>query len=212
MASKSFARTPDWFAVTTILLVVVSACGGVTDHSGSASGARTSPSQIASPSPTSATWQVYADAQYGFSISYPREFTFKKEGGADPARGWLNEYRAVETRFLDAYPPGQVEVGVYTKDADTLSAWVQKHSAASCGLPGNPFFWATANLKPVTAAGRDAVSFDTDPKGCGPSIAVHNIVFFMSNGYIFQLDWYANTTYATTIQGVGQQMLATYKD
>lgn len=196
------------------LLVSLSACGRVPDVV-TASGARTSPPPpTTSPSPPpSPGWQVFTDSQHGFSISYPGGFIFKQEGGADPASGWLVAYRAVDNRFLEGYPPGQVEMGIYTKDAGSLTEWVQKHSDSVCGLPGNTgFFWDVTNMKPVTAAGLPAVSFDEDDTGCSPQATAHVTVLFLGSAYVFRLDWYvSDPNYSAIVEQIAEQMLATFK-
>jgi hypothetical protein len=64
----------------------------------------------------------------------------------------------------------------------------------------------------VTAAGRDAVSFDDSTTGCDPQAVLHNTAFFPGSGRIFTFDWWSmDPTYAPTISGIAQQMLATFK-
>jgi hypothetical protein len=200
-----------------VMLAATTACGragSVGSGDQAASAARTASPSAPTVTPSiPAGWQTYSDEQYGFSIAYPVGFTFKQEGGAFPVRGWLIEYRAVDTRFLSGYPTGQVEMGVYDKDADTLTAWVRKHSDATCGMPnGTGFFWNVTNLTVAPAAGRDAVSFDDDTRGCeGPQATDHFVVFFLGSNHIFRFSWWSSDpAYIPTVQAIAQTMLSSF--
>jgi hypothetical protein len=123
-------------------------------------------------------------------------------------------YRAVDSCYLDRYPPGQVEMGVYTKDADTPAAWVQKHSDPDCGVVGSKaFIFGVSNLTSVTVAGHDGTSFDQKWSGCGgPAGKGQATAFFLSSKYVFMLGWWtASADYAPTMQAIASQMLATFK-
>ncbi len=123
-------------------------------------------------------------------------------------------YRAVDNCYLGGYPPGQVELGVYTKDADTLNAWVQKHSDTDCGgANSTAFIFGVSSLTATTAAGHDAVSFDDQGSGCGgPAYKGHSTVFFLDLQHVFMLDWWTSgPDHAPTVQAIGSQMLATFK-
>jgi photosystem II stability/assembly factor-like uncharacterized protein len=188
----------------------VSAAPTPTPTSTPASSTRTSPCVPVAPPPPLATWQAFTNAQYGFAIAYPPGYTLKSEGGANPATGWLAEFRAVDSCYLDVYPPGQVEMGVYTKDADTLTAWVNKHSVAKCTDPG--FFPGVSNMRSVTVAGRDALAFDDVYTGCEFSGVVHTTVLLLGSGNVFRIDWWAtDPNYAPTLQAIADQMLASLK-
>ncbi len=175
---------------------------------------QSSPSPGSSPSPSpnatpTAAWQVYSDPQFGFKISYPPDFVVPSPDSNVP-RPWLRELRAVDQRFIAQYPPGQVEFGLYTEDAASPTAWVQKHSGP-CGSPGNQaFFWDKAgNLQAVAAAGHAAVSFDWDMSSCGSPIVVRETVLFLSSGFVFRFDWWASdANYLSTLQPIADQMLA----
>lgn len=163
---------------------------------------------LTAPPPT-ADWLSYKDNKYAFTISYPKGFTFQKSGGADPRPGWLIEYRAVDTCFLGGYPPGQVEMGVYTMDADTLTAWVQKHSDSTC-LIGKEYFWAVSNLRTVTVSARKAVAFDVDASGCPEGTGmIHDTAFLLGTGNVFRISWWSSDpNYVSTVQAIAERMLA----
>ena len=165
-----------------------------------------SSARIAPPCSVVAGHRAYTNSQYGFSLSYPGGYTVEQAGSANPSAGWLAEFRAVDTCFLGSYPRGQVEMGIYTQDADTLTAWVSKHSVARCTDSGG-FFWGVSNLKSVTAAGRDAVAFDEASTCEGPS-TIHDTVLLLKSGKVFRFDWWStDPNYTATIQGIAQQML-----
>lgn len=193
-------------------LILVCACGSP-PSSGvvtSASSVRTdTPSPpAASPSPTG-SWQTYTDPKYGFSISYPPGFAFQDQGEGPP--GGLQLYRAVDNRYLNGEPPGQVELGLYPMDADTLSAWITKHTGPSSAAASQAFYWeTTANVTPTSAAGRPAISFDNSSPG-GPT-TLHATVFQQGSSRVVLFDWWsADQSYLETIQLLAQQMLASFQ-
>ena len=153
-------------------------------------------------------WLTYTDAQYGFTISYPRNYTFERAGRGNPVIGWLAVYRAVDTCYLGNYPPGQVEVSVLMKpDAATLSDFVTKHSRGSC-LGSGGLFYGVTNLQAVEVAGRGAVAFD-EVGACpeGPGL-VHSTVLILKSGFGFELDWWSvDASLTPSIRDIAQQML-----
>src|SRR2546428_2149202 len=135
---------PGWATLPVVGLALVLVSCGRGSATGDASASRTqSPSPpIASPSPSpSGVWQAYTDQQYGFSISYPPDFTMQSQGTGPP--GGLQVYRAVDNKYVSGYPPGQVELGIYTMDAETLSAWVAKHTGPAEAPSSQGHYWAT---------------------------------------------------------------------
>ena len=104
-----------------------------------------------------------------------------------------------------------VFVRVFPEDADTLTAWVQKHSDNHACLGGPGIFVFVTNLKPVTSSGHDAVSFDQDVRQCGEgaNLIRHTTVFFLGSTYVFVFEWQAtDVNYAPTIQAIAEMMLA----
>jgi len=202
------------------ILAVSGACGRAPNAASSTPSNTIAPSP--SPSPTSsptaiasppAGWQVYRDDQFGFSIFYPPGFVVDNPGSNTLPAPWLRERRVVDKQYQNVSPPGQIDIGVYSIDADTLTAWVQKHTGPCGSQVSNAFFWdVVRNLTTVTAAGRQAVSFDWDMSSCGASLTVHETAFFMGSAYVFRLDWWAlDPAYATTLQQYAQQILATFQ-
>jgi len=174
---------------------------------------------VASPSPSPSPtpgWKTYTNTQFGFSISYPPGWVVQNSAnpGSTLPRGILLLQRAVEPRFLGNYPPGQVEFSVRARDADTLNAWVQKHTGP-CGSDGSKeYYWDTpSDLTSMTVAGHDARSFDWNmAQACGEgATSLHFTAFFVGTSYVFVLDWWStDPAYAATVHRVADQMLASF--
>ena len=169
-----------------------------------------SPSSSASPSPSPssspAQWPVYTDADYHFDISYPSGFTFLKEGGS-PGTGMLQAYRAVDPAYLNTYPPGQVEIAIYTKDADSLAAWVTKHSGPAGSNDLTRYWSPVTNQAPVALASQSGLAFDWVPdQGGGP---IHAEVAFLGTTYVFLIQWWASEpSYEATVTDNYARMVA----
>ena len=117
-------------------------------------------------------------------------------------------------RFLGNYPPGQVEFSVRARDADTLNAWIQKHTGP-CGSDGSKeYYWDTlSNLTSLMVAGHDARSFDWNmAQACGEGATTfHFTTFFMGRPYVFVLDWWStDPAYVAEVHRVADQMLASF--
>lgn len=169
------------------------------------------PASTASPSSTPSIppgWQTYSDQTYSFHIAYPPTFTFKQEGSADPAVDWLAEYRAVDSRYLNGYPPGQVEIGVYVNDADTLADWITKHTGSSSS--DHTLYWQnTSDNQSVAAAGRPGIAFTTTVTGF--PVVGHSTAFVQNSSRIIVFNWWAtDSNYSSSISNVAQQMLASF--
>jgi hypothetical protein len=116
-------------------------------------------------------------------------------------------YRAVDNKYLSGYPPGQIEVTIYSKDADTLSGWVTKHSAPPTSLDPNRYWTVATNQTPVTVGGRAGLSFDWVPITFGTT-PVHATAFFVRATYVLLLKWWsADPSYAPTLQQYYTSML-----
>jgi hypothetical protein len=189
------------------LAVALVSCGSRT---GNPTAVRTdSPSPLVkSPSP-SGSWQVYTDQQYGFSVSYPPDFTFQTQGSGPP--GGLQAYRAVDNRNLSGEPPGQVDIDLFSMNADSIRAWVVKHTGPAEAPSNQEFYWGTAsNLAATTAAGRPALSFDYSSEGFPTT--VHATVFLQSSSRVLLLDWWStDPNYEASIQATFQQMLSSLR-
>jgi hypothetical protein len=157
-----------------------------------------------------ANWQPYADTQFGFKLSYPPDFAVEDSWHGSPPPDWPLERRAVDKRHLVGQPPGQVEFGIYKKDADTLAAWIQKHTGPCfTGRDPIPYWDTVTNMKSTTVSGHEALSFDWDTSHCASASIVHETVFFLGSAFVFRFDWWAtDRNHSTTLQPIAQQMLA----
>lgn len=163
---------------------------------------------------TGSGWSVYTSTTYGFSIGYPASFvvqsTQNPDGTLPPGR--VLEMRAVDTRYEGGYPPGEVDFGVYVKDADSLTGWIQKHTGPCASSLSSMFYWdASSNLVSTSAGGRDVVTFDwLHP--CGQTYPLHESVTFLGASYVLRINaWYSNPSYAPTVEQTARAMLASVK-
>jgi hypothetical protein len=178
--------------------------------------------RAASPSPSSlpsksvpTRWQAYSDQKFAFAISYPTDFVVQDGTVGSLPPPWLFELRVADKRYATGGAPGQIEIGIYTRDADTPGAWVQKHTGPCSGPNTNAFFWdKTGNLQTLTAAGRDAVSFDLDMRSCGGfALTVHETVLLLGSKYVLRFDWWSkDSAYSRILEPIAQQMLSTLRD
>jgi hypothetical protein len=175
------------------------------------------PTPTPTPEPTataqSTDWLTYSDPDFGFSIDYPPDFIVESTlvtGTLPP--GVLRHLRAVDKRFTEGYPPGQVAFGVFLKDASTPAQWVSKHSIdAVAPVSDSIFFYGVSSAVQTTVTGRQAVLLEWNPGGEGASTS-HSVVFF-STSYVFEIHWYAQESkYESTIHSVFDRMLASYRD
>jgi hypothetical protein len=166
---------------------------------------------VSSPAPV-ASWHGYSDTTYGFKISYPPGFRFEPQHGV-AGTAIVMLYRAVDDCYSGGYPPGQVELGVFTNDADTLTAWVQKHSDVDCaGTNTKAFIFGVSNTQSVTVDGRAAIAFDDKSSGCGgPASSGQETAFLLSPQYVFMVGWWsAGPDYAPTLRQITSEMLGTF--
>jgi hypothetical protein len=152
----------------------------------------------------------------GFSVRYPPGFTFELQ--RDQVGGVEVSYRAVETCYLKMFPPGQLEVTVYQRDAGSLIAWVDKHTGSPAFISGNDqYFSGVTHEVPVRVASRDALGFNWQPDAA--PYTVHNTALFLGTAYVLVLGWWAEdalglpspgarAAYAADLQADYKMMLA----
>lgn len=198
--TASVSPTP---AVTTTT-TAHSPCPAASDSPSAASSASNNPP----PSPCQPSpWPTYKDSTYKFSVSYPPSFTFEQQHGVS-GTGLTMAYRAFDPIYANTNPAGQLEIAIYTKDADSLSAWVTKHTGPKGSTNVSHFFPGATNQSPVTVDGRPGISLDWTPTGEGPS-SVHGTATLLGTAYVIVVDWWStDPSYATTLQPYYQQMLA----
>ena len=176
-------------------------------------------SQLASPPAQTpavpAGWLTYTDPDFGFSIDYPPEFVVDDTIFGSLPPGMERFVRVVDKRFASDFPPGQITIFVFSKDAASPDEWVARHSAS--GPPPSDlealqlFFFNITNLNQISVAGRTGVSFDWTVKGDGAGL-LHTTVFF-SGSHAIAIGWEASDpAYVMTAESLFEQVIATYND
>jgi hypothetical protein len=163
-------------------------------------------------------WATHSDAVAGFSVGYPPGFTFELQTPLLPVPGVVESYRVVETCYLSVAPPGELEVDLYLKDADSLAGWVDKHTGGPAFISGtDQYFSGVTHQAPVRVAGHDALAFDWQPDAA--PYTVHNTAIFLGNANVLVLGWWAvnapglpdastNAAYAAALGADYKKMLA----
>ncbi len=202
-----------------LLLVGTTGCQGGAVASSTSPQATTKTATPSSPTPSqsptpNASWQLYVNDTFGLSIEYPPGFVVQSvvnpDGGLPPGR--LVEMRAVDVAFEGEYPPGEVDFGIYVRDSDSLTGWVQKHTGPCASSLSSMYYWdSTSNLVSTSVSGRSIVSFDwVHP--CGATFPLHEAVTFLGTSYVLRINaWYSNPDYAATAEQYASAMLASVK-
>jgi hypothetical protein len=117
-------------------------------------------------------------------------------------------YRAVDPIYLNRYPPGQLEVAVYSKDANTLSDWVVKHSGPSGSSDISRYWTPVSNQAIRTVGSKSGLSFDWVPDMADKTI--HSAIVFLGNAYVLMLQWWTTDPHLeSTLNQAFAQMLTT---
>ncbi len=167
------------------------------------------------PPLTTDGWLTYADPDFGFSIDYPPEFVVDDTIFGSLPPGMERFVRVVDKRFASDFPPGQITIFVFSKDAESPDEWVARHSASGPPPPDvetlQLFFFNITNLNQISVAGRTGVSFDWTVKGEGAGL-LHTTVFF-SGSHVIAIGWEASDpAYVITAESLFEQVIATYND
>jgi hypothetical protein len=113
----------------------------------------------------------------------------------------------VDPSYLNGYPKGQIEITIYSKDADTLDSWVTKHTGPQLSREKTRYWSPVTNRATLTVAGRDGLSFDWVPDAA--SVTIHATAVFLSTVYVLTVSWWSyDATYGTTLDQYRRQMLA----
>ncbi|MGH7866422.1 MAG: hypothetical protein ACREP9_02055 [Candidatus Dormibacteraceae bacterium] len=119
-------------------------------------------------------------------------------------------YRIVDTAYWNGYPPGQIEIGIYSKDYSTLAGWATRHSGPSTSSSNSRYWNAVTNEATASAGGHDALEFDWVPDS--GSSTIHDTAFFLGTAYVMTVSWWSNDpTYAPALEGYHRRMLTDLK-
>ncbi|HEX9695373.1 MAG TPA: hypothetical protein VGB64_03560 [Actinomycetota bacterium] len=168
-----------------------------------------SPDETTSHSPSdSDSWNRYQDPEYGFSIEYPSDFVV--EDVTQPRSGVRKFVRFVDHSFLGGYPAGQVEINVFEKDNEALSAWVATHSADRDAPDGDRLYYReVTNKRSTDVNGRTALAFEGHADEIG---TIHHVILFLRD-VVIDLAWFADDPkYEPTILPTFDRMVSTYQD
>jgi hypothetical protein len=182
----------------------------------SAPAASASPTQSQeSPSPTSPTSLVkcedlpdktYTSDTFRFSIGCPANFSWQTYG---PMPGRLFHARTVDDKYLNGFPPGEVEISAAVDTDNSLRDWVASHVGQASSGDLNHFWDSTSNLADIQIAGRPAIGFDYVLAGPDSPVNFHAAAFVLPEGSVFLIDWWAfSSDYGPVIASVAQQMIA----
>lgn len=189
------------------IALLIAGCGSLPSaqipRDQAASPTRTSP-PLTSPQP-SGTWQVYTDSRYHFTVAYPATFTFEPQHGLS-GTGLLMTYRTVDPTYLNTYPPGQIEIAIYSQDASNVADWITKHSGPPASSDPNRYWSPVSNESAVTVAGRSGESFDWIPDMHDKT--VHATAILLETSYVLVIQWWAtDPTYAPMLASYYHHML-----
>ncbi len=152
--------------------------------------------------------QTYANSQYGFTVACPSGFWWETFSGAAP--GWLFGSRAVEDKYRNGYPAGQIEFGIRTLDSDTLGNWIDSHTGDPMAADGYHIWNSVSNVRDTTVGGSPAIAFDYVMKGPKSPENFHAVALVLKSKYVFLIDWwaYANSGYASAIADIAKSVVA----
>lgn len=174
-----------------------------------------SPSQPqVSPSPPAATLvrcedlpdRTFTTDAYRFTIGCPANFSWQTFGAAP---GRLFDARAVDDRYLNGYPAGEVDISVVANGGNSLRDWVASHIGQQGSADAAHFWDSTSNLADIQIAGRPAIGFDYVLVGPESPVNFHATAVVLPEGSVLLIDWWAfSGDYGPAIAAVAQQMIA----
>lgn len=155
--------------------------------------------------------QTYVNNDFDFSLSCPSDFTWQTYAANQPIPALVFHARAVDTQYLANYPPGQVQIALYSMDAETLRGWINKHIGPQMSTDPQHYWDTTSNVTDVTMAGQLALAFDYTL--IGPEAPETNHAVAVVHGsYVLVVGWWAyQASYRATIGNVGQGMVTSVR-
>jgi hypothetical protein len=150
--------------------------------------------------------QTYTSDSFRFSVGCPNNFTWQTY---NQSPGRLFHARAVDDKYLNGYPAGEVEISVAANSGNSLRDWIASHTGTQSSADANHFWDSTSNLTDLQIAGRPAVGFDYLLVGPESPSVFHAAAFLLPQGSIFLMVWWSYSgDYGPTIASVAQQMIA----
>ena len=211
---------PSMAVVASVLICF--GCGSApTSSTGAASPTATAPSATGSltPLPTATLVacqdmpnQIYVNNDFGVSISCPSNFMWQTYPAFQPIPALVFHARAVDKQYIANYPPGQVQIQLYSMDADTLRAWINKHIGPQMSTDPQHYWDTTSNVSDVTMAGRSALAFDYTLFGPEAPETNHAVAVVHGSKYVLVVEWWAyQASYRATIGSIGEGMVTSVK-
>jgi hypothetical protein len=167
-----------------------------------------------SPSPPAATLircedlpdKTFTSDTFRFTVGCPANFSWQTFGAAP---GRLFDARAVDDRYLNGYPAGEVDISTVVNTGNSLRGWVASHIGQVSSGDDNHFWDSTSNLADIQIAGRPALGFDYVLAGPDSPVNFHAAAFVLPQGSVLLIVWWAfSSDYAPTIALVAQQMIS----
>ena len=150
--------------------------------------------------------QTYTSDAFRFGIGCPSNFSWQTYG---QVAGRLFHARAVDDKFLNGRPAGEVDVAVAANSGNSLREWVASHVGQPYSSDATHFWDSTSNLTDIQIAGRPAIGFDFVLVGPDSPVNFHAAAFVLPEGSVLLIDWWASSSdYGPTIGSVAQQMIA----
>lgn len=181
-----------------------------------------SPARTASPQPGSSPTspnetlvkcidlkdQRYTSTEYGFTVQCPAGFWWGTFHGV-PA-GWLSAYRTVDDRYVNGYPPGQIELGVRNFDSDTLRHWIDQRVGPPLSTDGSHIWDSVSNVREISVAGSAGFAFDCIMTGPESPDNFRAVALVLQSKFVLVIDWwaYASTGYGPAIGKVADALVS----
>ena len=185
-----------------LMAAVVAAC---TDSSRPGAG-KVQPTKSSAVTPTaSSSGQSYRDVDSGWTLRYPADFLSERLPGRAAFSGELYVVRFYDERFRGVEPSGQVEVVLYSRDADDLDVWLDRHSATKTDADdAQIYFRGVMSVRSTELAGRGARAFTWNGDEVG---AVYTVVAFLGDR-VFRINYFCHGSYCPTITRIFDGVVA----
>ena len=152
--------------------------------------------------------QVFTIGAYGITVPCPAGFSWEIFGSPYQEPSWRYRSRLVATRFAAADPPGQLELGAYSRDAADLRGWIAHHTGEPMSTSPGVYWDSVANLTDSAVGGAPAVSFDYTRRGPDGPPGFHAVAFFVGSDSVFVIDWWTfSSGYSESVAGAAREVV-----